>query len=93
MASVVGNQAGPAPAAPGTTPPAESAVPPMRPVSAIKDQVRGAVVALFVIFLTYMSAKSWRWVHVTFMFLTFVAAFVFCIYSAMVLKTRAKWVN
>ncbi len=60
---------------------------------AIIFQVLGAVVALFVIFLTYMSAKSWRWVHVTFMFLTFVASFVFCIYAAMVLKTRAKWVK
>jgi len=60
---------------------------------AIIFQVLGAVVALFVIFLTYMSTKTWRWVHVTFMFLTFVAACVFCIYSAMVLKTRAKWVK
>ena len=55
---------------------------------AIIFQVLGAVVALFVIFLTYMSTKTWRWVHVTFMFLVFVASFTFCIYAAMVLKTR-----
>jgi hypothetical protein len=60
---------------------------------AIIFQVLGAIVALFVIFLTYMSTKTWRWVHVTFMFLVFVASFVFCIYSAMVLKTRAVWIK
>src|SRR5947207_1783490 len=60
---------------------------------AIIFQVLGAVVALFVIFLTYMSTKTWRWVHVTFMFLVFVASFTFCIYAAMVLKTRAKWIK
>src|SRR5213083_245684 len=60
---------------------------------AIIFQVLGAVVALFVIFLTYMSTKTWRWVHVTFMFLVFVASFTFCLYAAMVLKTRAAWVK
>jgi len=60
---------------------------------AIIFQVLGAVVALFVIFLTYMSTKTWRWVHVTFMFLVFVASVTFCIYAAMVLKTRAAWVK
>src|SRR4029453_165444 len=60
---------------------------------AIIFQVLGAVVALFVIFLTYMSTKSWRWVHVTFMFLVFVASFTFCIYAAMVLKTRSAWIK
>src|SRR5262245_3002315 len=56
-------------------------------------QALAALLALFVIFLTYMSTKTWRWVHVTFMFLVFVASFVFCIYAAMVLKTRAKWIK
>src|SRR5439155_865604 len=60
---------------------------------AIIFQVLGAVVALFVIFLTYMSTKTWQWVHVTFMFLVFVASFTFCLYAAMVLKTRAAWVK
>ena len=46
---------------------------------AIIFQVLGAVIALFVIFLTYMSTKTWRWVHVTFMFLVFVASVAFCI--------------
>src|SRR5215510_7914418 len=56
-------------------------------------QALAALLALFVIFLTYMSTKTWRWVHVTFMFLVFVASVTFCIYSAMVLKTRAKWIK
>src|SRR4051812_7232343 len=60
---------------------------------AIIFQVLGAVVALFVIFLTYMNTKTWRWVHVTFLFLVFAASFTFCIYAAMVLKTRAAWVK
>src|SRR5437762_862372 len=60
---------------------------------AIIFQVLGAIVALFVIFLTYMSTKTWRWVHVTFMFLVFVASFTFCLYAAMVLKTRAVWIK
>jgi hypothetical protein len=59
----------------------------------IAFQVLAAVVVLFVIFLTYMSTKTWRWVHVTFMFLVFAASFTFCIYAAMVLKTRAAWVK
>ena len=41
---------------------------------AIIFQVLGAVLALFFIFLTYMNTKTWRWVHVTIMFLVFVAA-------------------
>jgi hypothetical protein len=60
---------------------------------AIIFQVLGAVVVLFVIFLTYMSTKTWRWVHVTFMFLVFVTSFTFCIYSALVLRARAKWIK
>src|SRR5262245_29553075 len=60
---------------------------------AIIFQALAAALVLFVIFLTYMSTKTWRWVHVTFMLLVFVASFVFTIYSAMVLKTRAKWIK
>ena len=56
-------------------------------------QVLGAVLVLFFIFLTYMSAKTWRWVHVTFLFLVFVASVTFCVYAAMTLKTRAAWVK
>lgn len=56
-------------------------------------QIVAALVVLGFIFLTYLNVKSWRWVHVTFMFLVFVAAFAFCIYAAMTLKTRAKWVK
>src|SRR2546429_5514277 len=60
---------------------------------AIIFQVLGALIALFVIFLTYMNTKTWRWVHVTFVFLVFVASVTFCVYAAMTLKTRAKWVK
>jgi len=56
-------------------------------------QIVAALVVLGFIFLTYLNTKTWRWVHVTFMFLVFVAAFTFCVYAAMTLKTRAKWVK
>jgi hypothetical protein len=56
-------------------------------------QIGGALLALFFIFLTYMNTKTWRWVHVTFTFLVFVASLTFCVYAAMTLKTRAKWVK
>jgi hypothetical protein len=56
-------------------------------------QIVGALLALFFIFLTYMNTKTWRWVHVTVMFLVFVASVTFCVYAAMTLKTRAKWVK
>src|SRR5947207_2310791 len=60
---------------------------------AIIFQVLGAVVALFVIYLTYMNTKTWRWVHVTFTFLVFAASVAFCVYAAMTLKTRAAWIK
>jgi len=60
---------------------------------AIIFQVLGGVLALFFIFLTYMNTKTWRWVHVTFMFLVFAASFTFCIYAAMTLKTRDTWIG
>jgi hypothetical protein len=60
---------------------------------AIIFQVLGGVLALFFIFLTYMNTKTWRWVHVTFMFLVFAASVTFCIYAAMTLRTRAFWVG
>jgi hypothetical protein len=60
---------------------------------AIIFQVVGGLLALFFIFLTYMNTKSWRWVHVTFMFLVFAATIAFSIYAAMTLKTRNAWVG
>ena len=60
---------------------------------AIIFQVLLGVVALFFIFLTYMNTKTWRWVHVTFMFLVFAASVTFSIYAAMTLKTRSFWVG
>jgi archaellum component FlaC len=56
-------------------------------------QIGGAALALFFIFLTYMNTKSWRWVHVTAVFLVFAASVAFCFYAAQTLKTRAKWVK
>lgn len=56
-------------------------------------QIVGAVVVLAFIFLTYLNTKTWRWVHVTFMFLVFAATMTFCVYAGMTLKTRAKWVK
>jgi hypothetical protein len=56
-------------------------------------QIVAALVVLLFIFLTYMNTKTWRWVHVTCTFLVFVASFTFCVYAAMTLKTRAKWVK
>ena len=47
------------------------------PMPEIVYQVLGAVIALFVIFLTYMSTKTWRWPHVTLMFLVFAASFAY----------------
>jgi len=56
-------------------------------------QVLAALVVLFFIYLTYMNTKTWRWLHVTMLFLVFIASFAFCVYAAMTLKTRAKWVK
>ena len=60
---------------------------------AIIFQVLGAAVLLFVFFLTYMSTKTWRWMHVTATFFVFAAAVTFCVYAAMTLKTRANWIK
>jgi hypothetical protein len=56
-------------------------------------QILLVLVGLFVIFLTYMNTKTWRWVHVMFSFLTFCAAIAFCLYAALVLKTRTAWIG
>jgi hypothetical protein len=60
---------------------------------AIIFQVLGALAALFFIFLTYMSTKTWRWMHVTATFFVFAATIAFCVYAAMTLKTRANWIK
>jgi len=56
-------------------------------------QIGGALLALFFIFLTYMNTKTWRCLHVTVMFLVFVASATFCVYAAMTVKTRAAWMK
>jgi hypothetical protein len=60
---------------------------------AIIFQVLGALLALFAIFLTYMNTKTWRWVHVTFTFLVFLASVAFCVFAAETLKTRFNWIK
>jgi hypothetical protein len=60
---------------------------------AIIFQVLGALLALFAIFLTYMNTKTWRWVHVTFTFLVFIASVAFCVFAAETLKTRFNWIK
>jgi hypothetical protein len=60
---------------------------------AIIFQVLGALAALFFIFLTYMSTKTWRWMHVTATFFVFAATVAFCVYAAMTLKTRSNWIK
>jgi hypothetical protein len=60
---------------------------------AIIFQVLVGVLALFFIYLTYMNAKTWRWVHVTFTFFVFAAAMAFMFLAAMTLRTRAAWVG
>jgi hypothetical protein len=56
-------------------------------------QALGALALLFFIFLTYMSVKTWRWMHVTATFFVFAASIAFCVYAAMTLKTRAAWIK
>src|SRR5262245_53392307 len=60
---------------------------------AIIFQGLAGLLVLFFIFLTYMNTKTWRWGHVTMMFLVFVAGLAFMYYAAATLKTRATWVK
>ncbi|MCU0877166.1 MAG: hypothetical protein MUF06_05155 [Pirellulaceae bacterium] len=56
-------------------------------------QIVLALVALFFIFVTYMNTKTWRWLHVTIMFLLFVAIIPFGVYAGLVMKTRMTWIT
>ena len=60
---------------------------------AIIFQGLAGLLVLFFIFLTYMNTKTWRWVHVTMMFLVFAASLAFLYYASATLKTRATWVK
>lgn len=51
------------------------------------------VVGLFFIFATYMNTKTWRALHVTFLFLAFIAANVFLVLAAANMKARAAWLK
>lgn len=60
---------------------------------AIIFQVLVGLLALFFIFLTYVNTKTWRWVHVTAVFLVFVGTLIFSFYAAMVMRTRTNWIG
>ena len=49
------------------------------------------LVAIFFIFITVMNTKTWRWLHVTALFLVFAAVIGFMPMAAMALKTQFNW--
>jgi hypothetical protein len=59
--------------------------------NAVLVQILAVVAILFFCFVTYMNTKTWRWLHVTFMFLVFAAALTFVVYASMVMKMRQAW--
>jgi hypothetical protein len=61
--------------------------------NAIIFQVLGVLLVLFFGFITYMNTKTWKWVHVTFLILVFLAIPAFGVYAAMSLKTRKAWMT
>lgn len=61
--------------------------------NAIIFQVLGVLLVLFFGFITYMNTKTWKWVHVTFLVLVFLAIPAFGVYAAMTLKTRKAWMT
>jgi hypothetical protein len=62
-------------------------------MSPIIVQGLAALVVVFFFILTYLNTKTWQWLHVTATFLVFAASLAFCVYAAMTLKTRAKWIK
>jgi hypothetical protein len=59
--------------------------------NAVIVQILAVVAILFFCFVTFMNTKTWRWLHVTAMFLVFAAALTFVVYAAMVMKMRQAW--
>src|SRR5687767_2203485 len=54
-------------------------------------QIVGGLLFIFFIFVTVMNTKTWRWLHVTAMFLVFVAAIALAPLASLALKTRFNW--
>lgn len=54
-------------------------------------QILGGLLAIFFIFVTVMNTKTWRWVHVTALFLVFAATIGFMPLAAMSLATQFNW--
>ncbi|MEX2026607.1 MAG: hypothetical protein WEH44_04890 [Pirellulaceae bacterium] len=54
-------------------------------------QILGGLLAIFFIFLTVMNTKTWRWLHVTALFLVFAAIIGFMPIAAMSLATQFNW--
>lgn len=56
-------------------------------------QILGGLLAIFFIFLTVMNTKTWRWLHVTAVFLVFASVWGLALLAAMTLKARFNWVK
>lgn len=54
-------------------------------------QILGVLLAIFFIVTLVLSAKTWKWFHITFAFFVFCAAATFVVYAAMSLRTRTAW--
>ncbi|HUE71951.1 MAG TPA: hypothetical protein VMP01_13780 [Pirellulaceae bacterium] len=54
-------------------------------------QILGGLLAIFFIFVTVMNTKTWRWLHVTALFLVFAATIGFMPLAAMSLATQFNW--
>jgi hypothetical protein len=56
-------------------------------------QILGGLLAIFFIFVTVMNTKTWRWLHVTALFLVFAATIAFMPLAAMALATQFNWIK
>jgi hypothetical protein len=61
--------------------------------NAVIVQILAVVAFLFFCFVTYMNTKTWRFLHVTFMFLVFLASATFLVFAALSIKTRNVWMK
>jgi hypothetical protein len=59
--------------------------------NALLVQIVLGLLAIFFIVTVVFSAKTWRWVQLFFLVLTFGAGITFLIFAAMTLKTHAVW--
>lgn len=54
-------------------------------------QVGGVLLALMFLVFLILGHKSWKWFHLLMMFFVMAGVITFCIYAAMVDKTRREW--